>query len=151
MKQLMTLADGTLLVAMTGAEFEAHDALRVALEKLNAGTEKAMAPVPERKTRKPIIQADKPKAGRGMPFRFGPKNTATPQADKSKPSGISDAAVASNPRNKKCAKCGASFYDESKTNVRKWCGLGGCKKDVPHQPETREPMNGRVGGSIEDL
>lgn len=30
-------------------------------------------------------------------------------------------------RNKKCADCGGAFYDDSRTNCRKWCGLHGCK------------------------
>lgn len=31
-------------------------------------------------------------------------------------------------RNKKCRKCGDAFFDESRTNCRKWCGENGCKR-----------------------
>lgn len=32
-------------------------------------------------------------------------------------------------RNKKCAACGRAFFDDTRTNCRKWCGIGGCRKD----------------------
>jgi hypothetical protein len=34
-------------------------------------------------------------------------------------------------RNKKCAVCKMAFYDDTRTNVRKFCGTGGCKRDGP--------------------
>lgn len=55
-------------------------------------------------------------------------------------------------RNKKCRVCGHAFYDDSRTNVRRFCGAGGCRRqdgkvpgaDIPHSRDGRAL---RVGDS----
>jgi len=45
-------------------------------------------------------------------------------------------------RNKKCVTCGRSFYDETRTNCRKWCSAGGCKFDGGRRiPDADKPRD----------
>jgi predicted RNA-binding Zn ribbon-like protein len=71
-----------------------------------------------RKPRKPLSQSGT--SAPSAPPRETPgasRRAAEPQGEKRS-------------RNKKCAQCGMAFYDDSKTNCRKWCGPGGCAKET---------------------
>jgi hypothetical protein len=49
-------------------------------------------------------------------------------------------------RNKRCSVCGRAFYDDSRTNVRRFCGKGECRRDDGRIPGAERPVgrDGRV-------
>jgi hypothetical protein len=82
-----------------------------------------------------------------VPSRKPKRAPAKPHAPKPAAKGKAADPAAANPRNKKCKVCGRAFYDDTKTNCRKFCGPGGCRFDQQTAPrrEPHEPVNGQVG------
>ncbi len=117
--------DGDLIVKVSAVEAEAMKNAAEALMDLVGA-------------KFPVIARNSSIARRTAPTGIEPA-ARTPRRSARKPS------RAKNDRNKVCDVCRRKFYDDSKTNTRKWCGAGGCKRSgTALHPDDRPKEHGRV-------
>ena len=130
---------GSVLVEMFMAELRQLKELAAVLLALPEDPAHSPARPPSEGAGGPAPEAAKSK----KPQRAQRAQRAKPSAA-AKPRGRKTSPAVN--RNKKCRQCGRAFYDDSRTNTRRWCGPGECRMagEIAGRHPPRETVDGKI-------